>query len=201
MQNVMWFAGGALLAAGIAIGTGAQDEPKKKTGMEGDHAMQAPKPTPEHEWLAKGAGTWKANVTKTMPDGTTLTSTGKETVRKACGGLWVVCEFTEDKATAKGPMGPYECLGFTGYDPDHRKFVGSGCSSMVYAPVKCEGSLDAEKKVLTMNCTGYCPIRKTAVNFKEVLTVVDDNHRTFVITEPGTEGKDMQLVKIDYVRE
>ena len=203
MQNAVMLACGAVFAAGVAIGTRLQDEPKKPGKMQdGDAAMQMPKPGPEHEWLAKGVGTWKAKITKTLPDGTTKPSTGTETSRIACGGLWLVCDFTEDGTAADAhAMGPYLGHAFTGYDPDHMIFTGANCSNMAYAPSRCEGSLSADRKILTMKGTGYCPMRKREIQLTETITVVDDNHRTFSITEAGPEGKTTEMVKIDYTRQ
>lgn len=197
MQNALVFVCGAVVAAGVAIGTGIQDEKKPGKMQDENAAMQMPKPTPEHEWLAKMTGTWKAKMTITMPDGV-KTSTGVETLKMGCNGLWQMCDFVEDKT---GAMGGFQGHGICSYDPDHKTFGGSWCDSMSYSPTRSEGTLSADRKVLTMNATGYCPIRKQVVNHKQVSTFTDDRHRTFQMIQMGPEGKETETLKIEYTRE
>src|SRR5271157_78926 len=73
-----------------------------------------PKPTPEHERLAKGVGTWDATIKSWMqgPASEPSVSKGVETVKLMPGGLWVLSEF-------QGKFGEMEFhgQGQSGYDP------------------------------------------------------------------------------------
>jgi hypothetical protein len=204
MQNVFMGVGAAaLFALGVAVGTSGQDEKKKpaeptKSAAEQDAGgMPTPKPLPEHALLAKGVGKWKAKMTLHMGP-KTETSTGVETITMGCGGLWQMGDFVEDKT---GAMGGFTGHGFVGYDPDHKRFVGSWCDSMSYAVTAMSGTLDASGKVLTMDAVGYDSTMKAEMKMKHVTTFVDDNHRTFSMRMPGEDGKDMEVMLIEYTRQ
>lgn len=198
MQNVFMAVGGvALFACGIAIGVGGQDEKKKPAAEQDGATMPTLKPSPEHAMLAKGVGKWKATMTLNMGPVPTK-STGTETVAMGCGGLWQMGDFVEDKT---GAMGGFTGHGFVGYDPDHKRFVGSWCDSMSYTVTSMSGTLDASGKVLTMDATGYDAMQKKEIKMKHVTTFVDDDHRTFSMRMPGPDGKDMEVMLIEYTRQ
>src|SRR5262249_26750700 len=101
---------GAVLSAAFLIaiaGAAASDVPG-----------QAPRP--EHALLAQQEGTWDAVVE--IPTGTqgasSQKSSGTETARMCCGGLWLVTDFKSDSSSP-----PFEGHGITGYDATKRQYV------------------------------------------------------------------------------
>jgi hypothetical protein len=203
MQNVFLMVGGAaLFAVGVAVGTGTQDEKKKpeaaKPAAEQDGGAMPNLPQlPEHKMLAKGAGKWKAAVTANFgPE--PMKTTAVETVRSDVGGLWQIGDFVADK---NGPMAGFVGHGFVGYDPDRKKFVGSWIDSWTYAPQTMSGTLDATGKILTMDAVGWDSQSKMEMKTKQITTYVDDDHHTFSMRMAGPDGKEMEVLRIEYTRE
>jgi hypothetical protein len=103
-------------------------------------SQEMPKPGPEHEGLKELVGTWD----------TTMKFDGKESRgtmiwKMELGGFWLTGSLESELFGAK----------FTGksldtYDPAKKKYVSIWVDSMSTAPVIMEGTLDKEKKTLTM---------------------------------------------------
>ena len=103
-------------------------------------AQEAPKPGPEHEFLKKHVGTWDL----TMKVGG-MESKAVVTQKMDLGGLWLVSTLESEFGGVK-----IQGRGMDTYDPARKKFVGVFIDSMSTSPLVTEGTLDKEKKTLTM---------------------------------------------------
>jgi hypothetical protein len=107
-------------------------------------------PQAEHRWLQKLVGEWTYEHEASMaPDKPKETFRGTESVR-SLGGLWTVGEGTGDMpggGTSKSVM-------TLGYDPQRKRFVGTFIASMMTYLWVYEGTLDASRKVLTLDTEG-----------------------------------------------
>lgn len=158
----------------------------------------APKPTPEHELLAKGAGVWDATIKSWMqgPDAELTVSKGVETVKMMPGGLWALSEF-------QGKLGDAEFhgAGQSGYDPAKKKFVGTWVDSLSPSVMTMEGEYDAGSKTLTMHSKGVGPDGKP-YDAKLVDVHTDAAHRVFTMFMKSEETRDeyMKVMEITYVK-
>ena len=81
-----------------------------------------PKPTPEHERLARDVGTWDATIKSWMqgPGSEPSVPKGVEVAKMMPGGLWVLSEFHGKFGDAA-----FHGQGQTGYDPVKKKYIGT----------------------------------------------------------------------------
>ncbi|MGL4550732.1 MAG: DUF1579 domain-containing protein [Gemmataceae bacterium] len=125
-------------------------------------AQEVPKPGPEHEMLAKLAGTW--DTTMKAPG---MESKGTATYKMELGGIWLggvlESELFGTKFTGKS---------LESYHPAKKKYVSVWVDSMSTAPVTMEGTYDEEKKTLTMAGEGPAMEGKMA-KYKSVSKMPD----------------------------
>lgn len=131
-------------------------------------AQEPAKPGPEHEMLKKHVGTW--DTTMSMGG---VESKGVATYKMELGGLWLVSTFEGEVGGAK-----YTGKGLDSYDANKKKYVGVWVDSMSASPMNFEGTLDKEKKTLTMMGEGTGMDGKTE-KFKSVTEWKDDNTVNF----------------------
>ncbi len=202
MQNfVMGIAGAVLFAAGVVVGTGVQDGKKpseqdaKKPAAEQDSAMPGVKPTAEHAVLAREAGVWAFKQKMLDPsNGQWAESTGTETIKMDCGGLWSCAEFDCTGGVNKGFRG----RGITGFDPAKKQYVGLWVDSTTASPFVLVGAYDAAKKRLVMDALGTDP-NGNEIRLKMTTTTVDEKNRRFAVSmDQG--GKDFEIMTIEYVK-
>jgi hypothetical protein len=155
------------------------------------------KPTPEHEALAKDAGTWDATVKSWMqPNSAPAVSEGVETIKVLPGGLWAISEFHGKF----GDMDFHGC-GTTGYDTKKKKFVGSWVDSMTTELMTMEGEYDPATRTVTFYAKGTDPAGKpyeSRMSSKHE----DDNTRVFTMSMKSdeTKGEYMKVMEITYKR-
>ena len=164
-----------------------------KGGKAVDAGMPKPTITAEHGMLKKLVGTWDANVTCNGPEGP-MNSKGTATY-KAIGDTWVASDFTGKM------MGmPFTGHGVEGFDPSKKKFISTWCDSMSTALMVMEGTHDASTNSTTL--TGECPDPMTGkmVKHRMVTKMGDANSMTFHMYAPGPDGKEAEMMTIEYKR-
>jgi hypothetical protein len=148
--------------------------------------MDAVKPQAEHEWLQQLVGEWTFEGEASMgPDQPPMKSQGTESVR-TLGGLWVLCELQSSM-----PGGEPGTMLFTfGYDPQKQRFVGTFLGSMMTNLWIYEGSLDADRKLLTLDTEGpsFTDPAKLA-KYQDSIEIVSPDHRILRSQFLGEDGK------------
>lgn len=152
-------------------------------------AQELPQPGPEHALLRKMEGTWTAAI-KSMGS----ESSGTQTSKMECGGLWLSTDFQADFGGMK-----FHGRGFDGYDPAAKKYVSVWVDSMSTTPLRLEGTFDAAGKTLTMKGEGVGPDGKP-VKYQNVTKIEDDDHHTFVMSVVGADGAATEMMTIRYQR-
>jgi hypothetical protein len=179
------------LAVGVGIVWGAAGA----RAQEG----QIPKPTPEHERLAKEVGTWDATIKGWMqgPQSEPTVSQGVEKVKLMPGGLWILSEF-DGKF---GDMAFHGC-GASGYDTLKKKYVGTWVDSMSTSVMTLEGEYDESTKTMTMNSKGVDPAGKPW-EAKTTSTQPDNDTRVFtmLMKSDDTKGEYVKMMEISYKRQ
>jgi hypothetical protein len=161
-----------------------------------DHGMQMPefmRPTEQHALLQRSVGTWDAVVTMQGMDGKDEVSKGTQTVTKLSDYHTV----TSFEGTMMGA--PFTGHGIDSYCPIREQFMGTWADSMSPAPLLLQGNYDAAKKELVMKgemigMDGQLGPCRTVVKYK------DEDHMSFALHGTGPDGKDMQMVSIEYTR-
>ena len=152
---------------------------------------ELPKPTPQHEMLAKKVGTW--NTTMSVPGEPDTKGT---CTSKMLGGFWLV----EDLEAEIMNM-PYHGHGLTGYDPEKKKFIGAWVDSMTPSMMTFEGEYDEKTKTLTYEVPGKNPMTgETHVEKHETKFISDDEY-TFRMLWPGENDTMQEILKVRYERQ
>ena len=157
--------------------------------------MEAPKPTPQHEWLKKLVGEWTSEMIANGPPGEPpMTHKGKETVR-ALGDVWIVCEGSGDIPGG----GEHRSIMSLGYDPDKKKYVGSFIASMMTYQWIYEGQVEGNALVLDTVGPSFTEEGKMAP-YKDTITLVSDDERILTSQSRSADGKWVEFMKATYRR-
>jgi hypothetical protein len=180
---------------GVAICLGWLGAANTARGQDGP---PVPKPTAEHERLAKDVGTWDATLKSWMrgPDSEPTVSQGVEVVKLMPGGLWIHSEFD-------GKFGDQEFHGFgqTGYDTKKKKYVGTWVDSMSTEIMMMEGDYDEASHTVTFYAKGTEPSGK-AYESKMVAKHEEGGTRVFTMSMKSdeTKGEYLKVMEITYKR-
>lgn len=159
--------------------------------------MQMPEATPEHHWLLQLVGDWDFEHECRMgSDQPTSTSKGSQTTR-ALGALWTLGEM-ESPGPDDQPMRSLMTLGF---DPARGKFVGSFIASCMTFHWLYEGTLDADRRILTLDAEGPSFSGDgTMTHYQDIIEVVDHNTYRFSSRMQSADGSWTTFMNGTYVR-
>jgi hypothetical protein len=159
--------------------------------------MGGTKPLPEHAWLQKLVGEWRITSEMVMgPDGPTMTAEGTEKMVDL-GGLWAFGEGTS--TMPDGNTMDYRTG--LGYDVSFKGYRGFWLASMSSHLWKYEGELSEDEKVMTLNCVGpHMQKDGETANYRDVIEILDENHRTLTSYGQGEDGEWTQFMKATYTR-
>ena len=162
-----------------------------------ESAMQGTRPIPEHEWLKNLVGEWRVEIEMSMgPDQPTQTSTGSESV-KSLGGLWAFGE-----GVGSMPDGSkMEYRTALGYDVSFKEYRGCWIGSVSSHLWKYTGKLSDDRKTMTLDCVGPDMVKDgETANYRDVIEIVDANHRTLTSFGQDEHGEWQQFMKARYTR-
>ncbi|MBI3451219.1 MAG: DUF1579 domain-containing protein [Acidobacteria bacterium] len=183
---------GATLAAEKKVATPPSAADNEKAMM--DAMMKMGTPGAQHEALKKFAGSWKAACKMWMGPGDPQTSEGTSENDVVLGGRFLRESF---KGTFMG--GPFEGMGFLGYDNLKKKYVSTWIDSLGTMIQDATGQMDKDGKVLTLHGTFTDPLTKKQSPTREVTKFVDD--KSIVWEMYGTnENKEVKEMEITYTR-
>jgi len=175
----------------------AQPEMKLPDGwtMEDMQAcMIAGTPGKMHEILASDAGVWEGENTMWMAPGAEATkSKSKTTITPIMDGRYIKIEMNGEMPG----MGPYNGLGYCGFDNVSQKFVATWIDNHSTGIMTGTGDLSADGKTLTWNYTANCPITKKPLSMREIDTITGPGKKTMVMysTDPKS-GKEFKMMEI-----
>ncbi|MDO3434696.1 DUF1579 domain-containing protein [Rhizobium sp. CBN3] len=152
--------------------------------------MKAAEVLKEHSFLERLVGDWSVTAPE-MSDGNDWT----ETVR-SLHGIWFVAE-----GTGLMPNGKRATTILTlGYNAEKGRYVGSWIGSMMDYMWVYEGEVDASGNVLDLYTTGPDFSGEGLADYRERITFVDDNHRTFTSSAKQEDGSWKQFMEAHYIR-
>ena len=182
-----------VLAGAAIVGTVLAQDSKKPAAPQGGDMMM-PKPSPEHAVLKAREGTWDATVKMWMIPGAPPMESKATQTNTMGGGLWLVSD-------VNGEMmgGSFWGHSITGFDPIKKKYVLTWVDSMGASMTQGEGTADAAGKTLTFKMVGCEPSGKE-IKYREVEELKDKDTLVMTMFMPGADGKEMQLMEINYKR-
>lgn len=160
--------------------------------------MVAGAPGKMHEWMAEGAGTWEGVCTMWMaPDTEPTKGDCKCVIAPILGGRYIQNEMSGDMPG----MGPFNGLGFSGFDNVSQKFVSNWMDSQSTGIMQGTGELSADKKTLSWKFSYNCPIAKKLVTMREIDKTIGPDTKTLEMygPEPKT-GKEFKMMVIELKR-
>ena len=166
--------------------------PEMQQMMERMEKMGAP--GPQHAELMKGAGKWKAVTKIWMGPGEPTVTEGVSTSKPMLGGRFLMDEF---KGTFMDK--PFEGMGFTGYDNQHKEYVAVWFDTMTTNAMISRGTMDASGKVLTMTSEMEDPTTGQKAPIRMVTTFMDANTHRFEMFE-NHDGQEVKSMEITYTR-
>ena len=173
-----------LSSAAVAVAVAQEGQPP-----------EMPKPSPEHEQMAREAGEWNAEITLWhTPGDEPAKSKGTET-NTMFGKFWMLSEFKSDFGGME-----YTGRGQFGYDPVAKKCVGTWIDTWTPFVQNMEGSYDEKTHTLTMTSKYYDMMAGKEVTGKNVTTYIDDNTKKFEMYAPGPDGKEYKMMEVMYTR-
>lgn len=158
--------------------------------------MMDAKPQDEHRWLQQLVGDWTYE-SNCSPDKPEEVSTGTESFRPI-GDFWVVGE-----SAGEMPVGGGEALMriTLGFDPAKGRFVGTWVGSMMPMLWTYEGSLDADRKILTLESEGPSFSGDgTTSKYRDILEIKSPTERLFYSKVLGADGNWNQFMTARYTR-
>ncbi len=163
--------------------------------LAAQQAPPMPKPGPEHEVLKMDVGTWDAVVEFSMaPGAPPATSKGVEVSTLGCSGLCLITDFTGEAMGA-----PFQGHGVMTWDVGKKKYTGSWTDSMSTGLAITESTYDPAAKKWTGWMEGP-DMTGAVMKTRNVVDVKDANNRVMTAYGTGPDGKEMQVLKITYVR-
>lgn len=155
------------------------------------------KPVKEHEWLQKLVGKWNTEAEMMMgPDQPTMTSKGTETVT-SLGGLFAFGEGSAQMPDGSG----MEYKSALGYDVSFKEYRGVWFASMSSHLWKSVGTLSGDGKTMTLDVVGpHMQKDGETANYRDVIEIQDDNHRTMTSYGQDDDGNWQQFMKVSYTR-
>jgi hypothetical protein len=154
------------------------------------------KPEPEHEWLQQLVGEWKVESEMIMPEGEPLKAEGRESV-KSFGGLFAFSHGSGDMPNGE-QMEYYSALGWDVSFLEYRYTWVCNVSSHIW---QYRGTLSEDGKTMTLDCEGpHMEKDGETANYRDVMTIVDANHRTYTSSGQDDEGNWHQFMQSTYTR-
>lgn len=172
-----------------------QMSPQEQAMME--KYMKAAQPGPEHQKLARLAGKWKLVVTSWMaPGAPPQKSEGTAEFTSTLGGRYL-------EQVVHGSMGdqPFEGRGVEGFDNVTQQRFGTWIDNMTTGVMVSYGKCAADAKKCTFKGTMPDAAAGKPVPITETVTYADDNHFTFELQAPASNGKTFKALEIAYTRQ
>lgn len=188
---------GLLVLAGVAA-TSAQAEPGADEPISAEQQammetwQKAMTPGPQHEALAKQAGTWNVKVRSWMPGATEPQVSGGKSERKMILGGRVLMERVEGSSMGQ----PFSGLGLTGYDNVKGEYWSIWTDNMSTALYTSTGTCDAAHTKCDYMMTGTDPFSGKEMKSHGVFESIgaDAERATMYDVAPdGTETRSMEM--------
>ncbi|MBL0922031.1 MAG: DUF1579 family protein [Phycisphaerales bacterium] len=211
VRNVLVFACGVSAVFGAAAlaqqsgreAQGAPEQPAMQlpagwTEADMEACMLAGIPGEMHAELMKSVGVWHGKGSMWMGAGMDPMSVEcTNTITSTMDGRYIVLDMQSEVPG----MGAFTGHGIYGFDNTTQKLVGSWIDNYSTGIMQGEGTLSADRKVITMSFRYTCPITKKPATMREVETITGPNSRTLEMfaTDPKS-GKEYMMLRYELTR-
>jgi hypothetical protein len=181
------------------IGVQEMQLPPGWTEADMQACMAAGTPGEMQKKLARGVGRWAGTNSMWMAPGTEPMKTQcTANISSLMEGRYVKCEFAGDMPG----MGPFQGMGFEGFDNVTQKFVAAWMDNHSTGIMNGDGTLSADGSTLTWNYSYMCPITKKPTTMREVDHYTGDNSMTMDMwsIDPKS-GKEYKCMHIELTRQ
>ncbi len=177
------------VAAGAAL---AQDmSPEKQKAM-----MKAMAPGEHHQHLARFAGKFEYTSKMWMaPGAPPMESKGMSDAEMVMGGRYL-----QDVVTGDAMGMTFEGMGWTGFDNLTGEYTVAWIDNMGTGIMRGSGKCSAGGTVITLEGSFMAPGVPEPLPFKQVVTLVDDDHHKMEWYMPSEEGEMFKTMELQYTR-
>lgn len=131
------------------------------------------KPQEEHAWLETLLGNWSFEGECQTGEGQESAKSTGTTVCRSLGGLWVLLE---GEGSMPGSEEVCESLMTLGYDPQKERFIGSFTAGVMTHMWIYAGTLDAERKTLTLDTEGPRFDQPGMAQYQDIIEIAGPDH-------------------------
>lgn len=139
-------------------------------------------PQQEHQWLQQLVGQWTQESEAVMGPGESPMHFTGTAVGRSLGGMWVLIE-----GEMPGERTDYSIITL-GYDPGKQRYVGTFVGSMMPKLWLYEGTLDAEKKILTLDSEGPNFTGDGTALYQDIFEIAGPDHWILRSQIQGPDG-------------
>ena len=167
------------------------------SAMEMNAMMEAGKLGEPHKMLAKGNGTWAADMTIWRGiDAPASKMSGTQVTTSILDGHYQQSKFSGNF------MGmPFEGISTVAYDNTTKEYVSTWIENMSTSMMIMKGNWDDASKSITFTGKQKNPANGIECTMREVYKVVDDNNHVMEMYGPdGKTGKEYKMMEIKYTR-
>jgi hypothetical protein len=149
-----------------------------------------------HKMMTSWAGKWEGQITMwEKPGAAPQTAVGMAEYKSILNGLYMESIHTGNM------MGmPFEGHETMAYDNAKKMFMTTWVDNMGSGIMEMEGPWDATAKTITLKGKAYEPSTGTEAEYRQVVTIIDDNTQKMEMFGPGPDGKEWKLMEINSVR-
>jgi hypothetical protein len=153
-------------------------------------------PGPMHQWMAKQAGTWEAEMSQWMdPAAPPEKVMAKEVCAMTMNGLYLTSNMT---STMMGqPMMGQSTLG---YDNAKKMFVSTWIDNLGSGIIYMTGTYDEATKTMSMKGKQTDPTTGKDSDIRQEMKWIDDNSYTMSMYGAGMDGKEMKFMEGTFKR-
>ena len=186
-----------LLAFAVSLPAIAQQDPPAMTPeqkAEMEAYQKAGTPGPQHEALARQAGTYDMVVKSWYGPPEPTVDKGTATRTMALGGRVLVEEVS---SSMQGQ--PFTGHGMSGYDNVSGKYWSTWNDSMSTGLMTSEGTCD-DAGSCTFTGGWNDPVKKTRISSRMTSKWTSPTTEVFEMYAPGPDGKEMKMMEITYTK-
>ena len=153
-------------------------------------------PSAMHQWMAKHAGTWEAEVSTWMdPSAPPSKAKATDVVTMAMNGLFQVGNFSSSMMGM--PMTGQSTLG---YNNATKMFVLSWIDNFSSGIISMTGTYDEKTKTLSLKGKQTDPISGKDTDIRQENKFIDDDTYTMTMFGAGMDGKEMKFMEGTFKR-
>lgn len=153
------------------------------------------KPAEMHQWMAKHAGNWEADLKQWMGGPEPMLAKGTEEVKSIMNGLYLEANFN---STMMGqPMMGKSIMGF---DKMKKQFVVSWIDNFGSGIVSMSGTYDSTSKTLNLKGKQSDPASGKETDIRQEQKWIDDNTYVMMMYGAGPDGKEMKFMEGTFKR-